>query len=252
MFIPGTIRCTSTAPFDRISIVMRAGNSIHTANNAGVFSVATSLIKSGGIRSLWKGNGVMCAGYGPEGALQLFIMGHLKNLIAKDPANPTITEKFLIGGTSGWMAMSAFFPNYIQQARIAMAEPGRFNGFMDMVKKTVAIDGPRQALYGGYTACSARRFPEIGINFATYQFLKDNFVEPGKDPSILQSLMFGATAGLIRCSVVFPLCTVQVRAVLGWTAPSSRIKLSLSTSLSLSPNISFSRIGYASSVSIVL
>ena len=208
--LSGTARSTATAPLDRISTVMRAGSSVHTANNAGIFRVTTSLIRTGGLRSLWNGNGVMCTGYGPEGALQIFIVGYLKNLIAKDPTKPTVMEKFIIGGLSGWMAMTAIYPNYLLQTRMTMADPGRFNGFLDATKKTIATDGLRRGLFSGYAACTLRRFPEVGINFALYQVLKDAFVEQGKDASILQILLFGSTTALIQKTIVFPLSTVHV------------------------------------------
>ena len=165
-------------------------------------SVARSLVRVGGVRSLWTGNGVMCGGYGIEAALQQFFLGILKPAIAKDPNNPTTMEKFLMGGTAGLLAISTVFPNYVFQSRTSVAEPGRFKGYLDLVRTTAKIDGPLRAFYSGYSACAIRKFPEIGANYAVYQILKNTFVEPGKDCTLAQSLVFGAAAGFFRLVMV--------------------------------------------------
>jgi len=207
----GVLRCTVVAPLDRISVLMRAGTSIHVANNAGVLAVAKSLIKEDGIRSLWKSNGLMCMGYAPEAALIAYLMTVVRPYVAKDPKKPTLLEKFLTGGTSAVLAMTAFYPNYCHQTRLALSEMGQFNGALDLLRKTIRQDGWRNALFTGYTACMLRRFPETGINCATYTTLKEMFVPADDYPTITQALAFGSITSFIRCSVVYPLFTVQTK-----------------------------------------
>jgi solute carrier family 25 phosphate transporter 23/24/25/41 len=59
-FIAGVISRTITAPFDRLSICMRAGYTIHQGNSGSIIGTLQSMVRNAGVRSLWRGNGVNC------------------------------------------------------------------------------------------------------------------------------------------------------------------------------------------------
>lgn len=55
-FLAGAVSRSMTAPFDRLSLVLRAGGTVHAGK--GLVGAFQSLVKVGGVRSLWRGNGV--------------------------------------------------------------------------------------------------------------------------------------------------------------------------------------------------
>jgi hypothetical protein len=59
-FIAGVISRTITAPFDRLSICMRAGYTIHASNQGSMFGTLQSMVRNAGLKSLWRGTGVNC------------------------------------------------------------------------------------------------------------------------------------------------------------------------------------------------
>ena len=167
-------------------------------STAGISSAMRSMVVLEGVRSLWRGNGMVSATYGIEAAVMQFFVGQLKAAFAKDPANTTMAEKFFIGGTAGLIGISTVFPSYVLQARTAVAEPGRFQSYADLIRTSAAVDGPKKAFYSGYSAAAICKFPESGLHFLIYQVLKSTFVEPGQYPSVHQSLGFGAIGGFVR------------------------------------------------------
>lgn len=59
-FIAGVISRSITAPFDRLSICMRAGYTIHQGNQGSILGTLQSMVRNAGLKSLWRGNGVNC------------------------------------------------------------------------------------------------------------------------------------------------------------------------------------------------
>lgn len=64
------------------------------------------MVKTGGVRSLWRGNGVNCIQVGPENALTFFFYETFKRLLLKDPEHPSAQEKFTCGALAGASSMS--------------------------------------------------------------------------------------------------------------------------------------------------
>lgn len=65
------------------------------------------MIRHGGVRSLWRGNGVNCLQVGPENALTFFFYESLKRYALADPEHPTAQQKFSFGAFAGATSMSA-------------------------------------------------------------------------------------------------------------------------------------------------
>jgi solute carrier family 25 phosphate transporter 23/24/25/41 len=127
------------------------------------------MVRKGGVRALWRGNGVNCLQVGPENALTFFFYESLKRYGLRDPEHPTAEQKFIFGALAGAASMSTWkgeqdqievliffsslsalvYPMYVLQARMAIAEPGVYKGIWDCARQTVAMEG-RSALLKGY------------------------------------------------------------------------------------------------------
>jgi hypothetical protein len=75
---------------------MRAGGTAHSTNRS-ILGIGKSMVKLGGVRSLWIGNGANCIKDGPESGIMFMVYERLKGMLMKDPSNPTILEKFCVG-----------------------------------------------------------------------------------------------------------------------------------------------------------
>lgn len=215
--IAGATSRTLTAPFDRASVVLRAGSGmINTAKTAAVVAspsivgVLKNMIKNEGLRSLWKGNLVNCLQVGPESALLFYFYNALKDRFITNKESPTTLEKFSVGGVAGFLAMTAVYPLYVTQNRMALAETGRFKGLGDFFRQTIKMDGIK-AFGSGYVSSSIRIFPLKGIDLMGYLTLKEIFVKEGQQPTVLQSMSFGATSTFLSQFSTFPLLTIRTK-----------------------------------------
>jgi solute carrier family 25 phosphate transporter 23/24/25/41 len=211
-FVAGGVSRTLTAPMDRLSLVMRAGGTVHAKSGGGsVLGTMRSMVKSGGVASLWRGNGVNVMQVGPESAMTFFLYNQLKLLISADPAHPTGGEKFACGASAGAMAMTLVYPLYVLQARMAVAEPGQFRGLWHLTQQTVKLEGGVRALFHGYIPSFIRVNPYKGIDMLVFNTLKERVLQPEEAPSVPQSIAFGSVASSISQTLTYPLVFARTR-----------------------------------------
>jgi hypothetical protein len=160
------------APINRVGSVMRAGQA--TSNNP--FAVAAHLIKTEGVRRLWASNATVCLQVGPEMAANFFLYDRLKHALLADPNAPTRAEKFFVGGTAGWLAYSLTFPLLVAQFRLAVVPKGTYSGIIDLVRKTLQMEG-LAGFFRGYTTASIRIFGIRGFDMVAFLALKNHFVK---------------------------------------------------------------------------
>ncbi|MEQ2169055.1 hypothetical protein GOODEAATRI_020966 [Goodea atripinnis] len=68
------------------------------------------MIKEGGMRSLWRGNGVNIIKIAPESALKFMAYEQIKRLIGSDKETLSILERFVAGSLAGVIAQSTIYP----------------------------------------------------------------------------------------------------------------------------------------------
>eukprot|EP01041_Mallomonas_annulata_P007511 gene7511-15369_t len=98
--IAGCISRTVTAPLDRLKIIMQAGKGDRSITNGLKY-----MYKEGGLRGLWRGNGINCIKIAPESATKFTFYGEFKWLVTAatggDSHHPTSLEKFIAGASAG-------------------------------------------------------------------------------------------------------------------------------------------------------
>jgi len=209
--IAGAMSRTLTAPFDRASVILRAGSGL-AANGAppSFLGIIKTMVQKEGVLSMWRGNGLNCLQVGPESALLFFLYNAIKDRFALNKDSPTVTEKFCVGGVAGFLAMTAVYPLYVAQNRMALAEKGRFKGVRDFFNTTYKVDGIK-AFSSGYLSSSIRIFPLKGIDMMGYFALKEFFVKQGEQATVAQSMSFGAISTFLSQFLTFPLLTIRTK-----------------------------------------
>ena len=146
----------------------------------------------------------LCQRVAPENGISFYLNEKLHDLLAAEPEQPTVGEKFGIGSAAGAVAMTAVYPMYVVQNRMAAAPAGRYAGMGDAVRE-VARGGVADA-YAGYATALVRVLPLKGIMLGGYSVLKDLAKDPktGKI-STGRSLACSAVASGAAHAATYPL-----------------------------------------------
>lgn len=194
-FINGAVSRTLTAPFDRLRAVLATGR------ETSVLSAATNMYKAQGVRGFWASNMANVVQVGPENAIAFCLNETFKEYLCGDTQAPTVPEKFLIGSAAGAVAMTAVYPMYVVQNRLAAALPGQYNGMLDCVGQTM-----RGGAYAGFGVSLLRVMPLKGIMLGGYSTFKDLVKDPETGSiSTTKSLACSAAAGGLAHAVTYPL-----------------------------------------------
>lgn len=185
--IAGCISRCVTAPIDRLKVIMQAGK-----GDATIINMMKYMYQEGGLRGMWRGNGMNCLKIAPESASRFLCYGEFKHLVTKltggDESAPTIIEKFIAGASAGAFSQAMVYPLEITKTRLALSKTGHFslfppsplslgqyNGVLDVVGSIVNKGGLTpvppmsltfegwRGLYRGLTASVLGIIPYAGL-----------------------------------------------------------------------------------------
>jgi solute carrier family 25 (mitochondrial phosphate transporter), member 23/24/25/41 len=159
--IAGCISRCVTAPIDRLKVIMQAGK-----GDATIINMMRYMYQEGGLRGMWRGNGMNCLKIAPESASRFLCYGEFKHLVTKmtggDENAPTVIEKFIAGGSAGAFSQAIVYPLEITKTRLALSRTGpppplcsspltssssppsfagQYNGVLDVVNSIVSQGG---------------------------------------------------------------------------------------------------------------
>ncbi|XP_061674240.1 calcium-binding mitochondrial carrier protein SCaMC-2-A [Syngnathoides biaculeatus] len=207
----GAVSRTCTAPLDRVKVMMQVYGS--RSNNLCIMSGLAQMIKEGGVRSLWRGNGVNIIKIAPESALKFMAYEQIKRLIGSDKQTLTISERFVAGSLAGVIAQSAIYPMEVLKTRLALRKTGQYAGISDCAKQIFRREG-LAAFYKGYVPNMLGIIPYAGIDLAVYETLKNSYLQQygtASDPGILVLLACGTVSSTCGQLASYPLALVRTR-----------------------------------------
>uniref|UniRef100_A0A3P9KRE2 EF-hand domain-containing protein n=1 Tax=Oryzias latipes TaxID=8090 RepID=A0A3P9KRE2_ORYLA len=208
----GAVSRTCTAPLDRLKVMMQVYGS--RTNNMCIMSGLMQMIKEGGTRSLWRGNGVNIIKIAPESALKFMAYEQIKRLIGNDKETVSILERFVAGSLAGVMAQSAIYPMEVLKTRLALRKSGQYSGISDCAKQIFGREG-LGAFYKGYIPNMLGIIPYAGIDLAVYETLKNTYLQRNgahsADPGVLVLLACGTVSSTCGQLASYPLALVRTR-----------------------------------------
>ncbi|XP_076007001.1 calcium-binding mitochondrial carrier protein SCaMC-2-A [Genypterus blacodes] len=208
----GAVSRTCTAPLDRVKVMMQVYGS--RTNNMCIMSGLMQMIKEGGMRSLWRGNGVNIIKIAPESALKFMAYEQIKRLIGSDKETLSIVERFVAGSLAGVMAQSTIYPMEVLKTRLALRRTGQYSGISDCAKQIFRREGLR-AFYKGYLPNMLGIIPYAGIDLAVYETLKNHWLQKygtnSAAPSVLVLLACGTVSSTCGQLASYPLALVRTR-----------------------------------------
>lgn len=208
----GAVSRTCTAPLDRLKVLMQVHSS--KSNNMRITGGFTQMLKEGGVRSLWRGNGINVVKIAPESAIKFMAYEQIKRLIGSKQETLGIAERFVAGSLAGAIAQSSIYPMEVLKTRLALRKTGQYSGIVDCAKHILHKEGPA-AFYKGYVPNMLGIIPYAGIDLAVYETLKNSwlqrFATESADPGVFVLLACGTTSSTCGQLASYPLALVRTR-----------------------------------------
>uniref|UniRef100_A0A8C6KUF8 Solute carrier family 25 member 25a n=1 Tax=Nothobranchius furzeri TaxID=105023 RepID=A0A8C6KUF8_NOTFU len=208
----GVVSRTCTAPLDRLKVMMQVYGT--RTNNMCIMSGLMQMIKEGGMRSLWRGNGVNVIKIAPESALKFMAYEQIKRLIGSDNESLSILERFAAGSLAGVIAQSSIYPMEVLKTRLALRKTGQYAGISDCAKQIFRREG-LGAFYKGYVPNMLGIVPYAGIDLAVYETLKNSYLQTygtnSSDPGVLVLLACGTVSSTCGQLASYPLALIRTR-----------------------------------------
>jgi len=209
----GLVSRTSTAPLDRIKILLQASAG-KGKEQISLYRVLQKILAEGGVQSLWRGNLINCMKVGPESAIRLFTFEQMKAFVKNGDEKRTLEmyQRFLAGASAGIVAQTAIYPMEVVRTRMAIAKTGVYNNIFDCISKLSRELGMR-SFYRGILPSLIGIVPNAGIDLCIYETMKYNWlnsfaVRPDK-PSFTSTLFAGGVSSLCSMSVCYPFALVR-------------------------------------------
>nr|XP_044990879.1 calcium-binding mitochondrial carrier protein SCaMC-3 isoform X4 [Jaculus jaculus] len=126
--VAGAVSRTGTAPLDRLKVFMQVHAS--RSNQLNILGGLQSMIKEGGILSLWRGNGINVLKIAPESAIKFMAYEQIKQAIRGQQETLHVQERFVAGSLAGATAQTIIYPmetlknRWLQQYSHESANPG--------------------------------------------------------------------------------------------------------------------------------
>uniref|UniRef100_A0A2K6EEA2 Mitochondrial adenyl nucleotide antiporter SLC25A24 n=1 Tax=Propithecus coquereli TaxID=379532 RepID=A0A2K6EEA2_PROCO len=184
--IAGAVSRTSTAPLDRLKIMMQVHGS--KSDKMNIFGGFRQMVKEGGIR--------------------------YKKLLTEEGQKIGTFERFISGSMAGATAQTFIYPMEVVKTRLAVGKTGQYSGIYDCAKKILKREG-FGAFYKGYVPNLLGIIPYAGIDLAVYELLKsywlDNFAKDSVNPGVMVLLGCGALSSTCGQLASYPLALVRTR-----------------------------------------
>uniref|UniRef100_A0A8C5E1N3 Calcium-binding mitochondrial carrier protein SCaMC-2-A-like n=1 Tax=Gouania willdenowi TaxID=441366 RepID=A0A8C5E1N3_GOUWI len=207
----GAVSRTCTAPLDRLKVMMQVYGS--RTNNMCIMSGLMQMVRDGGVRSLWRGNGINIFKIAPELALKFTAYEQIKRAMGSNNQTLSILERFAAGSLAGVIAQSTIYPMEVLKTRLALRKTGQYAGVMDCAKMMFRKEGLR-AFYKGYVPNMLGIIPYAGIDLAVYETLKNTYLQrysTSTDPGVGVLLACGTISSTCGQLASYPLALIRTR-----------------------------------------
>ena len=184
---------TSSAPFTR--------------QYSGILDCAAQTVRREGVRGLFKGVLAPCLANAPINATVFVIHGGVTRWLARGReggiGSITATEHFLAGSLGGLAQCVFATPNEGVKIRQQVAHDSSA-GVMQVARRAVQRVGWRRGLFQGWWLTLARDTPAFGGYFASYNLLRDKFVEQAGWSNSSAAFCSGGVAGMLSFLLLHP------------------------------------------------
>jgi solute carrier family 25 (adenine nucleotide translocator) protein 4/5/6/31 len=216
---------TVAAPIERVKLLVQnqdemVKQGILDKHYGGVGDCLKRTVAAEGVVSLWRGNLANCLRYFPTQALNFAFKDSIKKAVGlkkTDSAPIKLLKNVTSGGVAGGLSLFFVYPLDYARTRMANDLKGKdggerkFNGLIDVFKKTVASDGIT-GLYRGFAISLVGIVIYRGAYFGLYDTLKPMLL--GEDAGVAASFALGYAVTVSAGIISYPLDTVRRRLMM--------------------------------------
>ncbi|XP_035684285.1 calcium-binding mitochondrial carrier protein SCaMC-2-like isoform X4 [Branchiostoma floridae] len=207
----GAVSRTCTAPLDRLKVLLQ----VHGANVArgGIAGSFKQMLKEGGVKGLWRGNGMNVLKIAPESAIKFMAYERLKKLFTREGHSLGVVERFCSGSLAGMISQTSIYPMEVLKTRLAIRKTGEYSGMWDCAVKIYQREGLR-AFYKGYIPNILGVLPYAGIDLCIYETLKNMYLAKNKsqpNPGVMVLLACGTISSTCGQLASYPLALIRTR-----------------------------------------
>lgn len=208
--VAGAVSRTGTAPLDRLKVFLQ----VRGTEFSSISACLRHMLNEGGIKSLWRGNGINVVKIAPESAIKFMAYEQTKRLIKGNRLRElNIYERFMAGSIAGGISQTVIYPMEVLKTRLALRKTGQYSGIWDAATKIYRREGLR-SFYRGYIPNLLGIIPYAGIDLAIYETLKKMYLRRHsleEDPGVLVLLACGTISSSCGQVASYPLALVRTR-----------------------------------------
>lgn len=210
--VAGAVSRTCTAPLDRLKVLLQVHGGRKRASLVDTFRY---MVKEGGVKGLWRGNGINVIKIAPESAMKFYAYDEMKKHIkGSDNRDLYIYERLMAGSFAGALSQTVIYPLEVMKTRMALRKTGEFKSIFDCAKKIFKADGVK-VFYKGYWPNLFGIIPYAGIDLAVYETLKaycvEKYVEENRSPNALVLLSCGTFSSCCGQLAAYPLALIRTK-----------------------------------------
>lgn len=187
--VGGVVAQFAVYPIDTLKFRLQCSNlDSSVKGNALLIKTAKDMFREGGAKMFYRGIFVGTGGIFPYAALDLGTFSTIKNwLIKRESKKLNISEENIklpnymvlsLGAFSGTFGATVVYPINLLRTRLqaqgTYAHPYRYDGFVDVLQKTIAREG-YPGLFKGLVPNLAKVAPAVSISYFMYENLKNLF-----------------------------------------------------------------------------
>jgi len=216
--VAGMVSRTCTAPLDRLKIMLQVHGTgrYRSGKSLRIKDAFSYMLREGGVRGLWRGNGINVIKIAPESAVKFAAYDFFKRLIrGNSDRDLMISERFLAGSMAGGVSQSVIYPMEVMKTRLALRKTNEYTGIFDCAKKLYQNGGIR-VFYRGYVPNLLGILPYAGIDLAVYETLKIKYLSRfgGNGESVPPAFTLLACGTFSSCCgqvAAYPLALVRTK-----------------------------------------
>lgn len=164
-----------------------------------------------GLKGFFKGNGTNILKVVPETALKMLTYDRIKELVCRNPQNPSVSDRYFAGAVAGLFSQFLIYPLDFIKTKLALSEHLEYKGIVDVAKTVYRREGVK-GFYRGVSASLIGVVPYSSLDLGTFNTLKDLYIRYYSDaPSAFTLLYCGMISGIFSQTCTYPFNLVRTR-----------------------------------------
>jgi solute carrier family 25 phosphate transporter 23/24/25/41 len=212
----GVISRTITAPLDRLKVMLQASDITVKHQYTSLSETGRAILKQGGVRAFWRGNGVNVIKAAPEMAVRFYTFERLLDALGAADSDMTgegLLRRAAAGASAGAIAQFVVYPLETTKTRLAVSSVNEYRGMIHCLVSCTSYEGWR-SLYRGLSASLAGIIPYAAVDLTIYSTLREladaRYEEFGGTPPLV-TFGIGAVSTSVGQIFSYPLQLVRTR-----------------------------------------